>query len=547
MGIVIRMASFLRFLFCISIALIALIEIVHSMAYDVGKLKTKMTKMKSTLTRHNTKEQSKVSAQILLPKFLDKAKNAVGRLHEDEYTNGYATFELLVRRTQTGPWYRYQDLLGTEATNDFVENVILGGVEAEAWRMKLDNWISLQIFGKGTGIESISKVKDTLVQFKKLKPREFEFGYRIAVDGETVYSVEKSMKDEIVIPKSRSPSVPRINIPAIIADARKLVSESSLSLPNPESNEIRNEPLILMKSQNKKAPTMSDNVAIKTPIMAQNNEDTVEEEETVVTESEGFKSISVLNEIILQFYDKMVSNEADGCIFFSDGSATLSEDGLGCATACCGVFLLPTKKNIPLFTISESIRVDSAGGMIDSPFDAELIAGLSAVTLAKLIAQIITEKNVDEASDRGDVIPKKSEELFSTNYPMADSPSTTKLTQRGEEEEKTSSEIMKNGIDTLAGIDPSDIIDNDENSTPVLNIKNKIEFTLHTDSKTLCRAIRTGPKGDLADRASPSRLAMWKLLSAHMLELKGLGLPVTVEWIPGHPERRDTDRNRYDR
>ena len=38
---------------------------------------------------------------------------------------------------------------------------------------------------------------------------------------------------------------------------------------------------------------MSDNVAIKTPIMAQNNEDTVEEEETVVTESEGFKSISV--------------------------------------------------------------------------------------------------------------------------------------------------------------------------------------------------------------------------------------------------------------
>ena len=107
MGIVIRMASFLRFLFCISIALIALIEIVHSMAYDVGKLKTKMTKMKSTLTRHNTKEQSKVSAQILLPKFLDKAKNAVGRLHEDEYTNGYATFELLVRRTQTGPWYNF--------------------------------------------------------------------------------------------------------------------------------------------------------------------------------------------------------------------------------------------------------------------------------------------------------------------------------------------------------------------------------------------------------------------------------------------------------
>ena len=318
MGIVIRMVLFLRFLFCVTIALTTLIEIVHSMAYDVGKLKTKMTKMKSTLTRHNTKEQSKVSAQVLLPKFLDKAKNAVGRLHEDEYTNGYATFELLVRRTQTGPWYRYQDLLGTETTNGFVENVILGGLEAEAWRMKLDNWISLQIFGKGTGIESISKVKDTLVQFKKLKPREFEFGYRIAVDGETVYSVEKSMKEEILIPKSRSPSVPRINIPAIIADARKVVSES---LPNPASSFIKKVPVILLKSLNIKTPKVSDNGSMKTPIMTgESNKDTVKEVETVFTDSEGVKSISALNEVILQFYDRMISNEADGCIFFSDGN-----------------------------------------------------------------------------------------------------------------------------------------------------------------------------------------------------------------------------------
>ena len=514
------------------------------MAYDVGKLKTKMTKMKSTLTRHNTKEQSKVSAQVLLPKFLDKAKNAVGRLHEDEYTNGYATFELLVRRTQTGPWYRYQDLLGTETTNGFVENVILGGLEAEAWRMKLDNWISLQIFGKGTGIESISKVKDTLVQFKKLKPREFEFGYRIAVDGETVYSVEKSMKEEILIPKSRSPSVPRINIPAIIADARKVVSES---LPNPASSVIKKVPLILLKSLNIKTPKVSDNGSMKTPIMTgESNKDTVKEVETVFTDSEGVKSISALNEVILQFYDRMISNEADGCIFFSDGSATLSEDGLGCATACCGVFLLPMKKNIPLFTISESIRVDSAGGMIDSPFDAELIAGLSAVTLAKLIAQIITEKNIEEAFDRGDLIPKKSEEVLSTDYSIEDSPVKAEMTQGGGGEERTSQEMMKNDVDTLIDSTSSDILDCNESNTPVLNIKNKIEFTLHTDSKTLCRAIRTGPKGDLADRASPSRLAMWKLLSAHMLELKGLSLPVNVEWIPGHPERRDTDRNRYD-
>ena len=219
-----KMAALWRFLFFCSIALVILVEVAYSMAYDVGKLKTKMTKMKSTLTRHNTKEQSKVVAQAMLPKFIDKAKNAIGRLHEEEYTNGFSTFELLVRRTQTGPWYRYQDLQGTEATNDYVENVILGGLEAETWRMKLDNWISIQIFGVGTGSESIKKVKETLVQFKKLKPREFEFGYRIAVDGETVYSVEKSMKEEVSIKKSMSPSMARVNVTEIIIGAQELVS-----------------------------------------------------------------------------------------------------------------------------------------------------------------------------------------------------------------------------------------------------------------------------------------------------------------------------------
>jgi hypothetical protein len=462
---------------------------VEGLAYDVAKLKTKMNKMKATLTRHNTKEQSIVKAQALLPKFVDKAKNAIGRLHEEEYTIGFATFELLVRRTQTGPWYRYQDLLGTETTNEYVENVILGGLEAESWRQKLDYWISLQVFGKGTGSESIKKVKETLIQFKKMKPREFEFGYRIAVDGETVYSVEKSMKEEVFIKKSMSPSMARVDVCGIITAVQE-VSQSSAG--NAE------QPLL---------------ISLK-PILQELSSDvnmvaTEDSRESSSTQS----SISVLNQVVLKFYDRMVSENADGCLFFSDGSATPSEDGLGCASACCGVFLLPTKNSIPIYGISESIRIDSAGGMIDSPFDAELIAGLSAVTLASLIAKIITQRNSevangDDASDSAD----------------------------------TDQEISTAGVVAIE----KDL--SVENSTAMeeeaIKIRNNIEFTLHTDSKTLCRAIRTGPKGDLAERASPSRLALWKLLSGHMDELISIGLPVTVEWIPGHPERRDTDRTR---
>jgi hypothetical protein len=212
----------------------------------------------------------------------------------------------------------------------------------------------------------------------------------------------------------------------------------------------------------------------------------------------------MLNDVVLLFYDRMVSEKANGCLFFSDGSATLSEDGLGCATACCGIYLLPTKDNIPIYDISESIRVDSAGGMIDSPFDAELIAGLSAVTVAKLLAKIISKRTEEEHGDTLEGAVRATDSDADASSPSA-------------------------SIESIV--------------SPSMG-RNKIEFTLHTDSKTLCRAIRTGPKGDLADRASPSRLALWKLLSGHMGELLEMGLPMLVDWIPGHPERRDQDRNR---
>ena len=224
-------------------------------------------------------------------------------------------------------------------------------------------------------------------------------------------------------------------------------------------------------------------------------------------------SISVLNQVILKFYDRMVSEDADGCLFFSDGSATPSEDGLGCASACCGVFLLPTKKSIPIYDISESIRVESAGGMIDSPFDAELIAGLSAVTLASLIAKIIYQNSAGDLNGIN---------VVDQNNIKAEIPSLQTLSTEKDLLENSNSLIIEK----------------------MKNNRNRMDFTLHTDSKTLCRAIRTGPKGDLAERASSSRLALWKLLSGHMEELLSIGLPMTVEWIPGHPERRDTDRNR---
>ena len=91
-------------------------------------------------------------------------------------------------------------------------------------------------------------------------------------------------------------------------------------------------------------------------------------------------------------------------------------------------------------------------------------------------------------------------------------------------------------------------------------------------SSPYIRAVRTGPQGDLAHRASPTRLALWRLLYDHIQHLtttssgsqteeqglaqeQGQGLrPVgrsndcvdfECQWIPGHPERRDSDKSRW--
>lgn len=402
-----------------------ILQSTHSLSaprINVSKLKTDMSKMKNQITRHSSKEQMVASKEALLPKFGGKGAN------DNREDNGYEYFELLVRRSGTGPWLRYQDLLGDERTERIVNNVVNGGMENEMWREELDDFIRKNVFGTSIGGEglAITKVKGVLPQFKKLKPRDFQFGYRIAVDDEPAYSIERgtsSTKESATISKTHT-QADRIDVVKIV-----------------ESANANNE---------------HDRTTVSTS------------EESLLT-------------LLRTLEAGMVTAGADSYVLFSDGSATIFE-GNGVAgttpqsadlsmvaintptmfsTASCGVYILPMRGSEPLYDISACVRVNGVAGMLDSPFDAEMIAGLSAVTVCRLI------------------------------HPVG----------------------------------PRNIV--------------------HTDSKTLTRAVRTGPQGDLAERASPSRLAVWRLLDAHTKQLTGRGRPVECLWTPGHPERRDANKGRW--
>ena len=378
---------------------------------NVSKLKTDQSKMKASLTRYTTREQAVASKEALLPKFGGSKGDK-----EIRTDNGFTFFELLVRRAGSGPWLRYQDLLGDDGTEVLVDNVVNGGVENELWRERLDEHIKKSVFGVGLGGDglAIAKVKGALPQLKKLRPRDFQFGYRIAVDDEPVYSIERSTGAAKTSAAAASgPPPPRLDVAALMA------------LPG--------------------APAAEGSA-----------------EHTLTCMMRGL-------------CDAMAAAGADSCVLFSDGSATPCDttvsggegDGgaaapVQFATASSGVYLLPMRGPEPLYGISRSVRVQAVAGLVDSPFDAELVAGLSAVTLAAMMAGM------------------------------------------------------------AAGA-----------------------WVLHTDSKTLARAVRTGPQGDLADRASASRLALWRLLDTHTRALAARGRPVDVVWTPGHPERRDSDRTRW--
>ena len=152
-----------------------------------------------------------------------------------------------------------------------------------------------------------------------------------------------------------------------------------------------------------------------------------------------------------------------------------------------------------LLSASLPLRVSHLGGAVLTPFDAELAAGLTACTLCRLVVDKLVKEKTEEE----------------------------------EEEEKE-----EKGQGQGQGQEP-------------------VEIILCSDSRSLCRAVRMGPPSP--DPSSPddpsiegagagapqipvSRLLMWQAMAGHIAHIdaqsKKQVLPLRMEWVLGHPERR---------
>ena len=340
-----------------------------------SKLKTNLSKMRNTEARNQFKQQQTVKAQSYSPRFgvREKGHSSSDALRHAEYQaelGDKPVFQLFVRRRQTGPWFRYENLReddpGVQSTCE--EIVLNGGLEAEALRTRVDAYMIAKIFGEDSACSplTINKIKGSLSLFKKVRPRDFEIGYRLAAEGEDICSLTSIVEAQASATSLPSPPA----IPAAMLDVKALLSA------HPPM------PLSALRLQHQVSAFASMMLAQQRP-------------------------------------EVLSCGPAMDLYLCSDGSALACAGGGGWQDASAGVFAMCVARvdgvvaqqggaaaaapggeqpsHVDSETSSEPnnlpnldpralrLRISNVAPVVESPFDAELVAGMAAAALASSI------------------------------------------------------------------------------------------------------------------------------------------------------------------
>lgn len=178
--------------FCIDVTFLSFIE-AHNRSGSTAKLQSQLKKVRQQTMKRDFKEKSRGHSR----KFRDM--NAIGEKSEEQDARPVPRYadrsvELYVRRENAGLWTYFStvDLIDShKAARTFKESegvlivdsiraICEGGLQAETARIDVEQHIALLIFGAGMGQPLIyGEVIDALKQFRKVRPKQMQFGYRI--------------------------------------------------------------------------------------------------------------------------------------------------------------------------------------------------------------------------------------------------------------------------------------------------------------------------------------------------------------------------------
>ena len=362
-----------------------------------------------------------------------------------------------------------------------------GGIQAEAVRVNIDAWVAIKVFGSssfsvlGGEAETVSDVKSLLPQFKKVRTRDIQFGYRLLLhddDSEPILLLDKTMKH---------------------GDKQLEYDDKEKHIELPEIINLEHILTGNMVHVKYETERISKNFDVDTNF--------------------GFESTTNTSQkLLFESWLKGLHREIQSSEYqdqrslhiYSDGSATFR--GNRCMSASAGLLLF-----IPPLAIKRdnednedndvslknvwSLTVTNGGGIVGTPYDAELIAGLVASTIASILRKL----GVDDGMHTSMFTDSRSLKRVILSG-MKDEEKGGKVQESNEQEESLGVFAMNRKLMT-------NLL-----NTNIQNIQQKT---------TQCE---TGMENFKNRSSSSSSSSSCK---------------VNVQWIHGHPERREVDRSMW--
>lgn len=299
---------------------------------NLSKIKATLSKARVQGSRFAQREKlvlEKRKEKLKQSEAIDSNKN---RIDDDDVS----IIELFARRSDIGHWTFFKEIAAGVDVKPLAEAVLEGGTAAESAKPQLDSWTLRHLYGVGMGepVELLNEMKASLPQFKKIKPRHIQLGYKLRADSGDISLLDKS-------------AVMMKHTPKHLRDA-----------PIPEKVNL---------------------------------EDVLEQSRSI-----GELDIENVKKKIAEIVQFCIENCIDEILISVDGSATQS--GTSCVLASAGVFVVPccertTSLDKPLPNLS--LRVEKAAPISDNPFDAEIVAGVAGIVVADLIKERLQSLSMD--------------------------------------------------------------------------------------------------------------------------------------------------------
>ena len=201
--------------------------------------------------RENRRGQAKLYTDVNVKKRLDKRgadlEDRSSQFGNDDSISSKYLLGIFVRRANAGPWFFLRSLdpsalctdspaLSVDPHSDSqIEVLQLGGLEAAGLRRELDALVALHIFGTGLGMPSlVNVVRQELPQLKRVKPRLIQFGYKTSFDehvsilDRSMVMIERSLNDTVGHSSAQPSLAAKISLEAILAEK---VSADDSSIP----------------------------------------------------------------------------------------------------------------------------------------------------------------------------------------------------------------------------------------------------------------------------------------------------------------------------